>query len=56
MKFTDKELRILRLALSDWEQAESEGGTTPQEELDCANKLWQKLSRENVRQREKAGA
>lgn len=56
MRFTDEDLRTLRLALEVWTEQESEGGTASQKELDEADKLWQKLTREVIRRKEKATA
>ena len=55
MRLTDEDLITLRLALELWNQQESEGGTTSQDELDNAEKLWQKLTRESIRRRERKG-
>lgn len=56
MRLTDEDLITLRLALEVWTEQESEGGTASQKELDEADKLWQKLTREAIRRREKASA
>ena len=56
MKLSDSELRILRLAIQDWGNEQEAGGTTSQEELEIAEKLWQKLTREVIKRQEKATA
>lgn len=56
MRLTDNDLRTLRLALDVWVQQESEGATTPQNELDEAEKLWQKITRELHQRRDKESA
>jgi len=56
MRISNEELRILRLAVEDWSQEQEEGGTASQEELETAEKLWQKLGREVIKRQEKVGA
>ena len=56
MRLSNEELRILRLAVDDWSTEQEQGGTASQEELETANKLWQKLGREAMRRQEKATA
>jgi len=56
MRLTYEDLVTLRLALENWITEETEGGTTSQDELDDAQKLWQKLTREAINKREKENA
>ena len=56
MRISNEELRILRLAVEDWSQEQEEGGTASQEELETAEKLWQKLGREVIKRQEKVSA
>ena len=53
MRLTYEDLVTLRLALENWITEETEGATTSQDELDDAQKLWQKLTREAINRREK---
>ena len=56
MRISNEELRILRLAVGDWSQEQEAGGTASQEELETAEKLWQKLGREVIKRQEKESA
>lgn len=56
MRISDKELRILRLALGDYILEQDGGGTVSQDEIDTAEKLWQKLGREIIKRLERVSA
>ena len=56
MKLSDKELRILRLAVGDYILEQDGGGTVSQDEIETAEKLWQKLGREVIKRQEKVSA